>query len=196
MLLKEIHHRVKNNLQIVSSLLRMQQDHMQEQQAKEMFRESENRVMVMASIHEHLYQSSDFSHVDLTLYLRGIVETIATSFARPGVALLFPDILPVIVNMTSAVPCGLLVNELVSNSFKHAFPAGTGTIEVRVQSNKPGVTLVVQDDGVGLSGPFETIGRNSLGLQLVQTLAEYQLAGTLKVSSLNGTRFEITFTDI
>ncbi len=193
-LLKEVHHRVKNNLQVISSLLSLQSARISDAGVKDALRESQNRVRSMALIHEKLYQSSDLAQVDFAGYLRSLVNFLAQSYRQQAdhVAL---DVqaTSVRLDLETAIPCGLIVNELVSNSLKHAFPDGrSGSITVSLQPDEVGRwCLRVSDDGVGYVSAPNT-SRSSLGLSLVETLTA-QLGGTITVSTEHGVNTSICF---
>jgi two-component sensor histidine kinase/HAMP domain-containing protein len=193
-MLKEIHHRVKNNLQVVSSLLNLQSRQIRDRAALEMFTESQNRVKSMALIHEKLYQSEDLARVDFTEYARNLSEYLFRAYDVNGNVELDVEAGDVKLGINSAVPCGLIVNELVSNSLKHAFPNGSrGRISIRCyRSEKKRPVLVVGDDGAGIPDQIDVERTDSLGLQVVSTLI-HQLSGTLELDRSNGTRFTITF---
>lgn len=194
-LLKEVHHRVKNNLQIISSLLTLQADQVTGPGALEVLRESRNRVRSMAQIHETLYRSEDLSRADFAAYIESLGSQLFRSYAvDPGRVRWHAEVAPVSLDLDRAIPCGLILNELISNALKHAFPEGrSGEIVVRLYASSEGMyTLVVSDNGVGLPderGPGLT---GSLGLQLVATLAR-QLRGRLDVERQGGTTFRLTF---
>ena len=204
-LLKEIHHRVKNNLQVISSLLNLQSHTVQDQQAHELLRESQNRVRSMAMIHERLYRSPDLARVDLAEYTKGLVASLLRSYsAKEGVMSSVDAPAPVLLAIDSAIPCGLIINELVSNSLKYAFPNGkSGQVCVHLSQDDKGqvstgqvstghVSLVVADNGVGLPSDLDFRETESLGLQLVTALVE-QLEGTIELDRSNGTAFRISF---
>ena len=196
MLLKEVHHRVKNNLQVVSSLLSMQRNLVADEAAREAFRQSENRILSMAMIHEFLYQNSNFSELDLIAYLRRVADHLAASYSLPGVECRVSGP-QTILNLEKAIPCGLIVNELVSNCFKHAFPNGRhGAIDVQVKRENGGVSVAVSDNGAGLPPDFQIPGKRSLGLKVVQTLATRQLHGKLEYARENGSSIWFTFEDV
>ncbi len=193
-LLKEVHHRVKNNLQIVSSMLNLQMGQLADAQALELFKESQSRVRSIALFHEKLYQSKDLAHVDIAEYLKGLAGGL---FATYGVS--SDDITlsiraeAVPLGVDAAISCGLIVNELVSNALKHAFPGGRkGTVEVVVRADGPGAVLEVGDDGIGFPAEVDFRNPTTLGLKLVCILAE-QLRGTIELASGRGTRFVIRF---
>lgn len=187
-LLREIHHRVKNNLQVVSSLLYLQSATVVDPTVRRMFDESRNRILTMAYIHETLYQSDDLNRVDFGSYIRKLVGGIAASYAAlaPNVAI-DADIDPTHLDLDAAVPCGLLVNELVTNALKYGFPDGrAGRVRVTFRRVDDGHELIVSDDGVGL--PESANEAPSLGLKLVRTLAE-QLRASVRIERSAGTTF-------
>jgi PAS domain S-box-containing protein len=193
-LLKEIHHRVKNNLQVVSSLLNLQSGYVRDQNDVEMFRESQNRIRSMALIHEKLYQSGNVSLVDFPQYARSLATTLFRSY-RSGESnvSLEVDFGDVSLGIDAAVPCGLIINELLSNALKHAFPAGRGgkvTLGLRAQGGM--MRLTVKDDGIGFPRGLDVTRPESLGLQLVNTLVA-QIGGVLEVDRSSGTEFRIAF---
>jgi PAS domain S-box-containing protein len=187
-LLREIHHRVRNNLQIVTSLLRMQGNSSRDEATRALFRDSENRVLSMAAVHESLQGTTDFGRVDLTRYLRRVVDLVAASWQAPDVVCSVEGTASATVSVQAAVPCGLIVNELVSNSLKHAFRGAPGRVVVSVQSRPPGMRIAVEDDGPG----FDPAAGKGLGLQLVRTLAN-QLHGAIRFREGAGSRIEIEF---
>jgi two-component sensor histidine kinase len=194
-LLQEIHHRVKNNLQVISSLLYLQSLGVDDPQLLTILQESRNRVRSMALVHEHLYQTDYPTHVDAAKYVRTLTNYLLRSYeVRADQIKLQIEVDDLRLGIDTAVPCGLLVNELVSNALKHAFPDGQrGTIRVALQAmtNKDH-RLLVADDGIGLSGKLEERNGDSLGLRLVQTLTQ-QLEGVIDLDTSAGTRFEIVF---
>jgi two-component sensor histidine kinase len=194
-LLKEIHHRVKNNLQVVSSLLNLQSGQIQDPRITEAFRDSQNRVRSMALIHERLYQSENLAVIDFSDYVRDLAEHLLLSYGV-GAENVTLDVEAdaVFLDIDTAAPCGLLLNELVSNALKHGFPdSRKGVIQVGLCSDQDGhLTLTVSDDGVGFPKDIDMQNARSLGLQLVQTLAR-QLDGRIEVHRRNGTAFIVTF---
>jgi PAS domain S-box-containing protein len=190
-LLKEIHHRVKNNLQIISSLLSLQSEISGQDQART-FRESQDRIRSMALIHEKLYQARDISRVDFAEYVRSLTSYLCRSYVTgPGIEL-DVEIDGISLDIDKAIPCGLIINELVSNSLKYAFPDRPGQICIRLTGCGNGYTLVVEDNGTGLPSGLDFRNTPSLGLQLVNTLVG-QLEGTIELTRDNGTTFTITF---
>jgi two-component sensor histidine kinase len=194
-LLQEIHHRVKNNLQVISSLLYLQSKTIDDPQVLSILQESRHRVRSMALVHEHLYQADYPTHVDAVKYVRTLTGYLMRSYeVRADQIELQLTVDDLRLGIDTAVPCGLLINELVSNALKHAFPNGrTGKIQVAFQAMANGdYQLTVADDGIGLPGTFEEQSSDSLGLRLVQTLT-HQLDGMVEVDTSTGTRFEIVF---
>jgi two-component sensor histidine kinase len=195
-LLKEIHHRVKNNLQVISSLLDLQSHHTIDPAAAEMFRDSQLRVRSLALVHERLYRAHDLARVDFAGYLEGLTDRLFQSY-RVHAASVRLDLRTggdVRLPIDLAVPCGLLVNELVSNCLKHAFagrPGGTVRIEMRPEGERR-LLLEVADDGVGLSDAVDLRQVGTFGLQLVAMLAD-QLKGTVAIDRTGGTAFRIVF---
>ncbi|HEY6896748.1 MAG TPA: PAS domain S-box protein [Rhodocyclaceae bacterium] len=195
-LLNEVHHRVKNNLQVISSLLNLQARHVSDPQVRAILNESQNRVKSIALTHQLLYERKEFSRVDLVGYLKRLVQLLISTY--PGstqriVLRLEVDGEPVALDLERAVPCGLVVNELVTNAFKHAFPDNrSGEVCVALRHTDEGVLLTVADNGIGLPAGFAMDKVQSLGLQLVPLLID-QLHGSLAVASQAGTRFELRF---
>ena len=194
-LLEEIHHRVKNNLQVISSLLRLQSAHVHDPGALEMFAESCNRIHSMALVHERLYQSADLSRVDLGEYVRSLTDLLCRSYHTRaegiGIRAMVDD---VSLGVDTAVPLGLAINELVSNCLKYAFPDGRrGEIQIELRPDPScGYLLRVADDGVGVPKDVDFRATETLGMQLVCALTE-QLGGTIELRSEGGTEFRILF---
>jgi PAS domain S-box-containing protein len=193
-LLKEIHHRVKNNLAVVSSLLNMQERETANEEARQVLKESQNRVRSMALVHEKLYQSADLSRVDFGDYLRHLVAFLLRSFRSPereiNTEVVASD---VCFSIETAIPCGLMVNELVSNSFKHAFGGRDhGSVQVMVKSIGDEYVLTVADNGIGMPGGYSPDSTKSLGLELVASLTR-QLDGVLEITSNGGVTVNIRF---
>ncbi|HWQ19326.1 MAG TPA: histidine kinase N-terminal 7TM domain-containing protein [Methanotrichaceae archaeon] len=193
-LLKEIHHRVKNNLQVVSSLLSLQSGYVMDYQAREGFKESQNRIRSMALVHEKLYKSADLSRINFSEYIGSIADYLRRSYAMNFRSIrLNLDVDDVSLNIDNAIPCGLIVNELISNCLKHAFPQGkAGDIFLSLHSIDGKIELIVRDNGVGLPKDMDIRKTKSLGITLVSTLVK-QLKGTMEMRSESGTEFKITF---
>jgi PAS domain S-box-containing protein len=193
-LLQEIHHRVKNNLQVIASLLSLQAGATEAPETRAALVEIQGRVKSMALLHQLLYENQSFAHVDLGDYLRELARHAITSTEVTNVNVEF-DLTPLKLDLHRAVPCGLLVNELLTNACKHAFPdgrAGTVRLELHVPGESDMALLVISDDGVGLPEGFALGQSTSLGLQLVPLLAE-QFGGELLVKQGVGTRYELRF---
>jgi two-component sensor histidine kinase len=196
-LLKEIHHRVKNNLQVMCSLLYLQSKNIEDEKTLELLQDGENRVRSMALVHERLYHSEDLARVDFTEYVRSLTGYLFRSYGvHRGVIQLRLDANDIYLGVDTAVPCGLMVNELVSNCLKHAFPGGRGgEIRIKLRSDDDTFTLTVSDNGVGFPEGLDFQNTESLGLRLINTLAG-QLEGTIELDRSNGTAFEITFAEL
>ncbi|CAJ36583.1 sensor histidine kinase [Methanocella arvoryzae] len=191
-LLKEIHHRVKNNLQIVSSLISLQSEVATPENMTAAFKESQDRIRSMAMIHERLYRARDLAKVDFGEYLRNLTSYLKSSY-QPRTAEVQIDVQNIMLDIDRAIPCGLIVNELVSNAFKYAFPDGRrGTLEISMRKDENGILLVVADDGPGLPPGIDVSNTPTLGLQLVHALVG-QLDGELALHREKGARFEIRF---
>ncbi len=193
-LLQELHHRVKNNMQLISSLLRIRTNTLADPRATAALQDVEVRIMAMAAVHERLYEPAANGRIDLGSYVAGLAGDIVASHAPPGTAIqtVF-DVDPVETSIDVSVPVGLLISELVLNVAKHAFDEGSsGTLSISLHRRDGQVHLVVADDGRGFSAPSETGEDGHLGLRLVETLTN-QLQGRAEFSSENGTTWEITF---
>jgi PAS domain S-box-containing protein len=194
-LLGEIHHRVKNNLQIVHSLLDLQSASISDPAAVEMLRDGQNRIRSMALIHQLLYFSKDFARVDFATFLDNLIPTLVSSYAIES------DRFTISINaadgqlpLNAAVPCGLIANELISNAFKHAFP-GERRGEITIELNRDGTdhaVLMVSDDGIGIPDDLVLESTSTFGLQLVMLLAD-QLGGELEIHRSTPTRFLLRF---
>ena len=194
-LLREIHHRVKNNMQIISSLLRLQSRLIKDSRMVEMFKESQNRIRSMALIHEKLYQTEDLSRINFAEYIRSLtVHLFHTYRVNPNIVKMNTEVEEVYLDINRAIPCGLVINELVSNALKHAFPdSKKGEIHIKLYSNKRNKTnLTVSDDGVGLPENINIHEPETLGLQLVNDLVK-QVEGKIRLERTKGTTFHIVF---
>jgi PAS domain S-box-containing protein len=193
-LLQEIHHRVKNNLQVISSLINMQVRALTDNSTRSALQQCRSRVETMAQIHEMLYQAKDYSSVPFGRYARELANRVlsASGLSPDEVAILF-DMQDIALPVDQAIPCGLILNELISNALKHAFPTGAGTIRIELRRPAGGrVLLGVSDDGVGVPAEFDPARSASLGMHLVVALAE-QLGGRLEIESAPGAAFRINF---
>lgn len=193
-LLKEVHHRVKNNLQMISSIINLQLPYISDNNHINMLREFQNRISSMAFLHENLYQNRDFARVNFSEYIKMLSRNLKYSYfgLNNSVKLKF-EITDILFNIDIAIPCGLILNELLSNSLKHAFPEGrTGEIFIKLSLEEEKVKLIVKDDGIGFPEEINYKDTASLGLQLVVTLVN-QLNGDIKLERENGTKYNITF---
>jgi len=195
-LLREIHHRVKNNMQVITSLLSLQSDTIKDQQYADMFRESQERIRSMALIHETLYQSEDFANIDFDGYLWALINNLFISYGiNPEIISMKIKTNDLSLALDYAIPCGLIINELVSNCLKHAFPdEREGEIQIVLQEiSENEIELTVSDNGMGIPEEFDFGTTESLGLDLVKVLAEHQLGGRIEMNGTGGTRFSIRF---
>ncbi|MGL4377461.1 MAG: PAS domain-containing sensor histidine kinase, partial [Microcoleaceae cyanobacterium] len=197
-LLKEVHHRVKNNLHVVSSLLQLQSETIADAQIAKMFEESENRIHSMALIHEKLYRSQNLAQINFGEYLEDLVTNLFESYNVSNERIqLELETEPIFVNIETATPCGLIVNELVSNSLKHAFPQEkTGIIQVCCyQNEEKRIYLKIKDNGIGFPQNRDFRNTNSMGFQVVCTLIR-QLKGCIEIDRTGGTTFDLNFTEL
>ena len=194
-LMREIHHRVKNNLQIIVSLLSLQSEYVKDKQAVELFRQSQFRVKSMALLHERLYETEDLAHINFSDYIRDMTNELLFSYGPDaGNIKLKINVKDVFPSVDVAVPCALIINELVTNCLKHAFPRSkAGEIRIELNLDEQGsYTLLVSDDGVGFAKDVDFPDGRTLGLQLVSTLAE-QLRASVVLDKSAGTSFKISF---
>jgi len=196
-LLQEIHHRVKNNMQIISSLLNLQTRYVDDEEAVNVLKESQNRVRSMAMIHEKLYQSNDLSHINFVDYIQSLVSNLFYSYNIKNLQIKsILEIDDIRLNMETAVPCGLIISEIVSNSLKYAFPNEMhGEILVSFKSVEDGYELIISDNGVGLPEELDFDNNKSLGLILVKSLTE-QIDGEITIHRNHGTEFKIRFKEL
>lgn len=194
-LLQEIHHRVKNNLQVISSLLDLQSQRINDKTTLEMFQESQNRIKLMALVHETLYEYKDFAKINFPAYLKSLTSYLFRAYkVATNHITLELDFDEIYLNLDKAVPCGLIISELVSNSLKYAFPNQTqGIIRISVNCDEGGdIQLIVRDNGIGFPTNWNFSSINSLGLQLVNVLIN-QIEGTLELNNSQGVQFKISF---
>lgn len=194
-LLREIHHRVKNNMQIISSLLRLQSRTVKDKEIVEKFKESQNRIRSMALIHEKLYQTEDLTRINFAQYVRSLtVHLFHTYRVNPNVIKMITEVKDVYLDINRAIPCGLVLNELVSNALKHAFPDNKkGAVRVKLFTGKQKKNkLIVSDNGIGLPPDVNFREPETLGLQLVNDLVR-QVDGTIRLERTSGTAIHITF---
>lgn len=194
MLLKEVHHRAKNNMQVIASLLNLESSRITDEHCQKVFKDSQNRIRSMSLVHEKLYRSAAGSRIDFEEYVRNLVDNLYYSYSKtPDQVALRVRVEGVFLDTDTAITCGLLINELVSNALKHAFPGGArGSLWVEMRGDGDGYLLLVGDDGIGLP---EAVGLNNagtLGMQLISSLVS-QLSGTLEIRRGRGTQYQIRF---
>ena len=195
-LLQEIHHRVKNNMQVISSLLKLQSNAIDDKRLAEAFTESQNRVFSMSAVHEILYGSENLAEINLETYLSKILETLLHAYQiNTEIVQIEIESDEVFLDINNASPLGLIINELASNAFKYAFPGNRkGKFSVRAKKiNNNKLSLIIRDDGVGVSENFDWRSSKTLGIQLVHTLVENQLNGQIEIENKNGTAYFISF---
>lgn len=196
LLLKEIHHRVKNNMQIIISMLALQKYYVEHDETINILIEIQNRVKSMATIHEMLYQSRDLTHINFSDYISSLISDLIYSYTANSDIKLNIDLDEAYLNIETAIPCGLIINELVTNSIKHAFPDGAGEIDIELRDKEGELQLNIRDNGIGF--PEETDFKDvksSLGLKLVNLLME-QIEGSIKLDRSQGTEFIIKFREL
>lgn len=193
-IIKEVHHRVKNNMQVISGFLELQTNYIDDPLAVEKLNECQQRVRTMALVHEKLYQAKNLGVINAGEYIRNLVADIKNSYSLATAVDIHVDVDDANMNLDMAIPCGLIINELVTNTLKYAYtgrPKGRLSVVLRHLPDHT-FSLVVQDNGVGLPADFETRSRSSLGMQLVTVLI-HQLGGTVKYENDNGARFTLVF---
>ena len=196
MLLRELHHRVKNNMQVISSLLRLQAVTLNDKKAIAVFRECQNRIKAMALIHDKFYHSKDLSNIDFETYVRDLVKTLAQSYDISQSKMTVDiNIENVSLEIDTAISCGMIINELISNSLKHAFPQGAkGNIGVSVlPAEGDCVEMIISDNGLGFPAKLDFQKTETLGLQIVNTFVKDQLGGEIELDRSKGTKFKIKF---
>ncbi len=195
-LLEELHHRVKNNLQVISSLLNLEASTLKNAEALKAFEESQKRIRTLALLHEKLYSAADLTHIDLSDYLRSLAQNLVGSFKTRGQQKISLNVRvqKITVGIQQALPIGLIVNEIITNSFKYAFPEQAGgRVSLRLQRQNGNLVLVVSDNGAGLPEALGVDREETLGLKLIRILTT-QLEGKMDVISAptKGTRYEIS----
>jgi len=193
-LLKEVHHRVKNNMQVISSMLKLQSQYISDKNALDLFRDSQHRVKSMALVHEKLYQSKNFEEIDFDQYLKLLTINLFRSFSiSNSVIKTHVDSKNVKLDITKAVPCGLIINELISNSLKHAFTnRDKGNIHLKISKVGKEYHLICKDDGVGFPEELDFNNTDTLGMQLIHALTQ-QLHGKISLNVNDGTEFLLIF---
>jgi PAS domain S-box-containing protein len=198
-LLRELHHRTKNNMNVIIALLNMQAQGIDDARFTEAIADAEGRIHSMALVHEKLYEANDLSRINLKDYVHELANTMVSSYnSQPGRRHLIEELEDVSILLDTAIPCGLVLNELLSNALKHAFPGeANGTIRLGLHRAKEGtIHLEVSDDGIGLSHGFDPRKDGLMGMQTIVALAEGQLAGTINFVSGPGLSCRIAFRDI
>jgi len=192
-LLQEVHHRVKNNLQIISSILNLQTRSIKDDKILELIKETRSRIMAMSFIHDLLYQTKDFTNIDFSKYLHNITSNIMNTYTLNKNIALNLETEPIFLNLDNAIPCGLIVNELITNAFKYAFPPGKqGEITIVLKQDQDKVKLSVSDNGIGLGKQIDYKTTESLGFQLINSLVS-QIDGELIFDNSKGTMFTVSF---
>lgn len=193
-LLQEIHHRVKNNLAIISGLIELQMDTTEDENAREVLRDSQARIQSMAMVHEKLYNSASLSDITMDFYIQELVDAIAKTFQNKEHVTIEYNLADINLTVDKVVPCGLLVNEIVVNAFKHAFNEGRkGILSIQMQEANGEVTLVISDNGPGLPDDFDMEQGSSLGMMLIKTFADQLQADVSIDNNEEGTSFSLTF---
>jgi two-component sensor histidine kinase len=200
LLLREVHHRVKNNLAAIIGLLDLQRRSTGDIPTPAVLGGLADRIKSMALVHEHLYRNADLAHIDFEQYLKALISHLSSSLGTRSSLHCTVSAIEVEMGLDVAIPCGMIVNELVTNAIRHAFPAGsprpgTSRCELTVSMTRDGATytLIVADNGVGLPSDFDWATAKSLGLRLVRMLGEHQLGARVAVDGSNGTRVELKF---
>ncbi|MDP4266882.1 MAG: PAS domain S-box protein [Bacteroidota bacterium] len=197
-LLKEIYHRVKNNLQVISALLNLQSNYIKDDLSKTIFKECQNRVMSMSMVHEMLYRSSNLSRIDYKEYIRDLISNLTITYnTNPDIIKIYQNIEEISLNIDTSIPLGLIITELVSNCLKYAFPDNRkGEIKIDLIKDPDNYWILsIKDNGIGLPRDLEINKTNSLGLRLVVSLTN-QIEGSLDITNNDGTEFNIKFLEI
>lgn len=195
-LLREVFHRTKNNMQVISSILHLQSETEKDERLSSLLKESESRIMAMGLVHEKLYQSKSISRIDISEFIKDLASHLKVAYARQGRQISFNfDLAEVPLNIDSAVPCGLILNELLMNAFKHAFPernSGEIGISFKKDKNKM-ITCIITDNGIGLPEGFDLKKLNTFGLTIAAAIVEKQLKGKIELVDSEGAGFKFTF---
>lgn len=193
-LLREVHHRVKNNMAVISSLLNMQSGYVKDDRYLGMFKESQGRIRAMALVHEMLYQSDDLALIDVRAYLESLANSVKRMFAEESRVKILIEVDEITLGLDSLIPCGLIINELLTNALKHSFVDSQGEPQIRLSMKLQGdiIALTVSDNGRGLPEGFDLGGSQKLGLKLVEALVS-QIDGTLRINRDHGASFQVTF---
>ncbi len=195
-LLKEVHHRVKNNLQIISSILNLQSSTISDKQTLDLLKNSQDRIRSMSLIHELLYQTKDFSTINFLEYIRSISTNLFQSYNQNKNIDLILELQPVALDLDLAIPCGLIINELITNSLKYAFEVtGSGEVKIILNQFEDEVILIIEDNGKGFPTTINFRDTESLGMQLVVSLVD-QIDGEIILESISGTKYELRFKNV
>ena len=195
-LLREINHRVKNNLQIIASLLHLQQYRVKDNETLDILKKSEGRVNSMAMIHEKLYHSNSFSEINFNQYIQKLLNDILSAYdITDGSIKTNFEIEDIKLNMDTAIPLGLITNELITNIVKHAFPETDGTITIKLKRIADKIEFIIADDGIGIEKNIDSKNSDTLGLELVENLVN-QLDGNFTIKNANGTLFKMIFKEL
>ena len=195
-LLREIHHRVKNNMQVISSMLSLQANYTIDEQAQALFKDLETHIQSMALVHEKLYGATNLREINFGEYIPDLVSSLLSQYpdsqARVSVSV---EVTGVALPVDKAIPCGLVISELMSNVFKHAFPdKKKGEVKIAMWQGKDGIiSLQVTDNGIGFTDALDEQAGKTFGMRMLKTLVEYQLGGSIQVDGTKGTAFTITF---
>ena len=198
-LLRELYHRTKNNMQVISSLIGLKSASVKDEQMINILHEMRNRIQTIALVHQKLYQSQNLSRVNLKEYITDLMNLLVSSYASEQNKITFTlNLENINVLIDTAVPCGLIINELISNSFKHAFPGGReGNICVQLKKlEEDTIELVISDNGIGIPDGFNLLEKNTLGMQVFYNIATEQLMGEVNIESKNGLTFTMHFKDV
>ncbi len=193
LLLKEIHHRVKNNMQLISSLLNLQSSYLNDEDARNAISESQKRIRSISLVHESLYLSDNLSSINFKEYIKGVVMGLISNY-NSQINVNY-NIEKIRLNIETAIPCGLIINEIVTNAIKHAFTNNEGLISIQFTRVSDKFKLIISDNGVGLPESLFNGKDNSLGLQLVKMLVD-QLEAELNIDNSDGTTFKIVFEEL
>ncbi|MDI3483811.1 MAG: two-component system, sensor histidine kinase PdtaS [Methanobacteriaceae archaeon] len=184
-LLKEIHHRVKNNLQIIISLINLQA----QKEDKELLKETTNRIRAIARVHEKIYQSEDLASINLKEYIKDIISELKATYKLPRIKFNI-QVQDIKLTINQAIPCGLIINEALTNSMRHAFPDKEGTITVKAYKSRDSINLIMEDDGIGFPEGFKPEECETMGMRLIYTLTR-QIDGEIKIKGEKGVKIEL-----
>ncbi|MCP4353127.1 MAG: hypothetical protein GY795_47355 [Desulfobacterales bacterium] len=195
-LLREIYHRTKNNMEVISSILALQSEKLEDYQVKKIFKDTENRIRSMALVHQKLYQSKNLSNINLKDYINDLAELLLKSYNAEKISCI-PEANNIFVLIDIAIPCGLILNELIANSLKYAFPADSqGEIKIvlnRTDNNE--IFIRFSDNGIGFPKNFDFKNSDTLRIRMVISIVEHQLGGTVDFETNNGMVCQIKFKD-